>query len=321
MSVALLLPDRVSDEVDGLRRALGADVEYIPPHVTVVPPVNLDENGLVEGLRILRGAASDLVAPLRLRLGPLDTFLPRNPVTYLTVDGDIDRLVRLRTAVTSGPFDRPDRHPYVPHVTLSRGLSPTDDSSLRRLLARYDRTVEVDRLYVLVQVTPEGGRRHWVPSADVVFEPRRVIGTGGAALELTISELADPEARRFLTESGLAMPVPPPAPTWRPVWVVGRSEGRVIAVAWGAQAGRGATLDGVLVAPEARRQGVANHLVAALEHDVSRHGGAVVEAAVSGDHPVAASLHARGWTERPGPGGTRSWRALGPDDLAPPPTG
>ncbi len=315
MSVALLLPDRVADEVDGLRRAFGADVDYIAPHITVIPPVNIDEAGLSDSLRVMRGAASSIVGPLRLRLGPLDTFLPRNPVIYLAVGGDTDVLGRLRSALGHGSFDRPDPHAYVPHVTLSRGHSPTDDASLRRLLSRYERTVEIDRLHLLVQVVPEGGRRHWVPSADVVFEPRRVIGTGGAELELTLSELADPDARRFLAENDWLAPVPLPLPPWRSVWVVGRSEGRVVGVAWGAQAGRGATLEGVFVAAEARRQGVGNHLVAALEHDVARHGGAVVEAAVSADHPVAASLLARGWTERPGPGGSRLWRALGPDDL------
>ena len=312
LSVALLLPQRVADEVDGIRRSFGVDLSYIPPHVTVVPPVNVAEDQLASALATLRAAASGLSAPLQMTLGPFDTFLPRNPVLYLTVGGDLTGLGRLRTNCLAGPFERPDPRPYVPHVTITRGLSPEDDGAVRRLMGRYSQDFEVDRLHLLAQVSDTDRGRRWVPTADVAFEPRRVIGTGGIAIEVTVSTLADPATRRFLVEHDLAGPVP--TTYWRSIVVTGRMSGEVAGVAWGSQAGRSAILDRVFVAPQAREHGLAGHLIATLEHDVARHGGAVVESRVAADDAGARLLVGRGWTERPGPGGPRLWRALGPDD-------
>ena len=313
--MALLLPERIADEVDGLRRAFGVDPTYIPPHVTLVPPINLPEDDLAQALAVLRHAANETGGALQFELGPFDTFLPRNPVLYIAVTGDIAPLQALRDRCLDGPLDRPERRAYVPHVTVTRGLAPEDDAAVRRLLGRYSRHVEVDRLHMLAQVVDSDRGRHWVPSADLTFEPRRLVGSGGVEIELTVTTLADPEARRFLAAHDLA--VPTLFEHWRPIVVTGRTDGTVTGVAWGHQAGRGAVLNHVFVAPDARDQGLAGHLVAALEHDVARHGAAVLEARVGEEGPGNRLLVGRGWTERPGPGGPRLWRALGPDDLDP----
>ncbi|MDZ7678988.1 MAG: GNAT family N-acetyltransferase [Acidimicrobiales bacterium] len=313
LAVALLLPEQVAPEVDGLRRAFGADPSYIAPHITLVPPVNIGDDEVPETLAILRRAAAGVDPPLRLTLGPFDTFLPRNPVIYLAVGGSPDHVTALRDACWDGPFGRPETRPYVPHVTVTRGLSPEDDATVRRLLGRYEREVEIDRLHLLAQVADPDRGRHWVPTADAAFGPRRMIGTGGVEIELSVSTLADPEARRFLVDHGCDVALP--TGHWRSIVVAGRMEGSVAGVAWGRQAGRAAVLDHIFVAPAARRTGLAGHLVAAVEHDVARHGGAVLEALPPLDEPGARTLAARGWTERPGPGGPRLWRALGPDDL------
>lgn len=313
--MALLLPEHIADEVDGIRRAFGVDPGYIPPHVTLVPPINLADEDVPEALAVLRRAAAGTGAPLRLEVGPFDTFLPRNPVLFLAVGGELALLHEMRDRCLDGPLQRPERRAYVPHVTVTRGLAPEDDATIRRLLGRYSQAFEVDRLHLLAQVVESGVGRHWVPTADVVLEPRRSVGTGGVELEVSVSSLADPEVRRFLVAHDCS--VPTMVEHWRSVVVTGRVDDAVVGVAWGHQTGRTAVLTHVFVAPDARDQGLAGHLVAAVEHDVARHGGAVLEARVDGDGPGAQLLNGRGWTERPGPGGPRLWRALGPDDLGP----
>jgi 2'-5' RNA ligase len=312
VAVALLLPTRASDEVDGLRRALGADPDYIAPHVTLVPPLNLADDDIGSAMAVLRSAAAGCAQPLTLRIGPLDSFLPANPVVFLSVSGDLDRLGALRDACLQGPLDRPDDRPFIPHVTVTRGLGPTEDSMLRRLLGHYERDTTVERLHLLAQVTTEERPRHWAPVADVSLEPRRVIGTGGLELEVTSSELADPEARRMLATHDQRVPLC--APPWRSVVVTGRCEGVVVGVVWGRQAGRSAVLDQIVVESRWRRQGVGSHLLAVIEHDLAHHGAAVLEAPHALNANGLALLHSRGWTERPGPGGPRPWRALGPDE-------
>lgn len=95
LGVVLLVPPPVAAEVDGLRRALGDQrLDKIAPHVTLVPPVNVRDDRLVDAVDVLRGAAA-AHPPLTLRLGPVATFLPASPTLYLAVDdergGDDDR--------------------------------------------------------------------------------------------------------------------------------------------------------------------------------------------------------------------------------------
>jgi 2'-5' RNA ligase len=310
-AVALLLPSEVSSQVDGLRTAFGVDPSYIPPHVTVVPPVNVDADRVSEVLAVLRSAAHHTAAPLTLELGPLDTFLPRNPVLYLRVGGELDRLGALRDRCFAGPLERRDPRPYVPHVTITRGLSPTDDAAVRRLLAGYRAEIEIDRLHLLVQVTEDGRGRYWGATADVLFAPRHLVGTGGIEIELTTSNLPDPEVRSLARALGSALLPPPAGPD--SFVVAARHEGSVVGGAWGNVSGRVATLSGLGVVPGWRRRGVGNHVVALVEHHASRRGATAIEAPTGLEPPADSLLDARGWTVRPGPGGPRRWRALGPD--------
>ena len=99
LGVALLVPPPVAVEVDGLRRALGdPSRRRIPPHLTLVPPVNVREEDLGAALDVLRRAAR-AVPPLDLRLGPAATFHPVNPVVYLAVGGAVAALGRCGAGV------------------------------------------------------------------------------------------------------------------------------------------------------------------------------------------------------------------------------
>ena len=120
LGVALLLDRPVSDEVDGLRRALGdPSLGRIPPHITLVPPVNVRADELAGALARLRAAAAGQAGPLQLTLGLAGTFLPDNPVLFLQVGGDLERLRALRDAVFAPPLERPLSWPWVPHVTVA----------------------------------------------------------------------------------------------------------------------------------------------------------------------------------------------------------
>jgi hypothetical protein len=41
LASALLVPEPFAREIDGLRRALDDDIDRVPPHLTLVPPVNV----------------------------------------------------------------------------------------------------------------------------------------------------------------------------------------------------------------------------------------------------------------------------------------
>jgi hypothetical protein len=98
-------------------------------------------------------------------------------------------------------------------------------------LAHYEIEVSVDRLHLLRDRAP--GPRRWNPVADAAFEQPLVVGRGGLPIEISVSQLADPEvALRFENEA-------PDAPSGSdPIVVAARRDNELVAAA------RGWTLDG-----------------------------------------------------------------------------
>ena len=106
LGVALLLPEPAASEVDTLRRAMGADdVDRLPSHLTLVPPVNVHDDDMPAALDLLRDAAQR-TTPFSLTLGPPRTFLPINPVLYLEVGGDVAAVDALRNRIFRPPLER-----------------------------------------------------------------------------------------------------------------------------------------------------------------------------------------------------------------------
>ncbi|MDQ2754383.1 MAG: GNAT family N-acetyltransferase [Actinomycetota bacterium] len=287
LGVALLLDPPTSAEVDGLRRGvgdplLGSRALYlIPPHVTLVSPVNVRHEELGNALRHLRAAAAGVDGPLTVEIGPPRSFLPANPVLYLQVRGDLDRMGRLREELRHPPFLRPDGWPWVPHVTLVEGIDPAKIPSALSVLTGYHREAIVDRVVLLEQQSgpapsAEGhsglGGRRWVPIADARLGAGGLIGRGGLAIELVDGRLVDPEGLALLRQTGVELPaLATDAPTRPPIVVTGRREGVVagLACAWRDDDGSHVA---VVVGRDFRRQGIGSHLLAYLERVVSSAG-------------------------------------------------
>jgi 2'-5' RNA ligase/GNAT superfamily N-acetyltransferase len=296
MGVALLLDPPVSDEIEGLRRALGdPSVGRMPPHVTLVPPVNVKEGDLGEVLRILRVAASASKGPMALTLGSVTSFLPDNPVAFLSVGGDLDSLAALREAVFRGPLERALSWPWVPHVTVADGLAEDRVLVAAACLDGYRALVKVDRVVLL----EERAGRVWSQVADARLGRQAVVGRGGLALEITAGRLLDPEVLAMIRAEDRAgaveNPAGPvedpagavedpagavddPAGAWRggllglaPIVHAGRREGIVVGMgaAWLDATGPHVA---VLVRSDSRRQGVGAHLLRSVEAAAAREG-------------------------------------------------
>jgi 2'-5' RNA ligase len=179
--VVLLFPSEASLEVQGLSRACGGRLR-IEPHITLVPPINLHEHQLAAAMSGLRRAAAR-AEPLSLTIGPVDTFSPESPVSYLRVSGDESSMTTLHEMQARlhehAPFDRPPTYAYVPHVTLNEDSDDASIAAAQLALRFFSIDVIVDRVWLLWD---HPVRRRWERVADVVFEPPAIRGRGGIEL-------------------------------------------------------------------------------------------------------------------------------------------
>jgi 2'-5' RNA ligase len=259
LGVALLLRAPLDAEVDGLRRSLGdGALGRIPAHITLVPPVNVREDRLGHALAVMRRAAA-ATRPFTAGLGPPRSFLPDNPTLYLAVTGaGADAVRALRERVFVEPLARPLTWPFVPHVTVADEADADRIAAALVALADFRADAAFDRVHLL----REGQGRVWSPVADAPFAPPAVIGRGGVAVELTVSEDLDPEARALARAAGSI-----------PLAVSARIEGAVAGYAVGWCRGDSAHVAALVVAEgDAIALGVGRHLLAAFVSEAAERG-------------------------------------------------
>ncbi|MFP5319751.1 MAG: GNAT family N-acetyltransferase [Acidimicrobiia bacterium] len=297
LGVVLLIPPPVRREVDAFRRALG-DGTYgrVPAHLTLVPPVNVNEANLGEALTVLRDAAA-ATRPFSVHLGPPTTFLPVNPVLYLPLVGEGRSAVfALRERVFKAPLARTLTWPFVPHITLADEAEPERVAAGERALCDYGAEVFFERLHLLRE---EPGRV-WEPFADAAFARPAVVGRGGLPLELGITEALDPEARAFSdaewdrhwASEGLGGD-----PERHNLAVTARREGRIVATAEGWARAGAAFVDSLIVAEDMRSQGVGTHVLAAFETAAVERGCSRLATDVWAGSAAETFYRNRGWVE------------------------
>jgi len=250
LALFLELDEPVRTEVDAFRRGLGADVGRLPPHVTVLPPFNVNDEDLPDVLARVRSIASG-TSPFAAEVGRVGTFLPRTAVAFLQLDpvgGDAVAALHERTlAAFPG---RQARRSFVPHVTLAGHVSDDDVAAARRVMGGYRRQVRFDRITAFRQ---EADQR-WLPYADVALGPAVVAQRGGLSFEIWRSTTTDPLERELLEGQE---PV-------GDVVLTARRDGHVVGVAIGASSGPVLVVRWLRASISARGQGIGSHLLAQL---------------------------------------------------------
>lgn len=280
VAVALLPPHELSGQLHALRRLLGDPrLDVIPPHLTLVPPVNLSGGELVE----LRGALRSVATacdPFTLGLGPAATFAPATPTLHLAVSGDEASLSELRTRLRVTPVDRPDEWPFTPHVTLRESMPEAQLDGAIATLSAPMADWSVDRLYVLQQFRDEHGVR-WRAVAEEPFGGPDVVGRGGVELRLRTVEMLEPEVWELIHGAEPEEPASA-ARSWldavaedHTLVVAAETAGPVgvpIAAVLGSAGAGGAVIETLHVHPEHQGMGIGRQVVARWCVEAARRG-------------------------------------------------
>lgn len=295
LGVALLVPPPLAAAVDALRLALGDPaLGRIPAHLTLVPPVNVNEERLVDALVVLRQAAA-ATRPFTIQLGPVTTFHPVNPVLYLEIGGDVDALQRLRDAVFRAPLERNLTWPFVPHVTVADDFHPGRIEGAVAALDSFTAEFVAERVHLL----EEGEGRVWTPIADYPFAAPAVVGRGGLPLEMTVTDRLDPEAQSFADTEWLAYDIDKHGDGARapvPIAVAARRDGDVVGVATGEVLFENlAYLGRLIVRRDVRNEGIGAHLLARFESEAIDRGATRLRLRTEAGGPAERFYRDRGW--------------------------
>jgi 2'-5' RNA ligase/GNAT superfamily N-acetyltransferase len=289
LAAALLVPQPLATEFDGLRRALGArERTRIAPHITLVPPATVGDRDLLVVLDALRAAGAAASGPIDVEVGPATTFAPATPTVHLAVAGDLDAIVAVRDALRVGPLDRPDRHDFVPHLTLAQEATPEAIAAATALLAGFREPIVFDRVHLL----RHDGEPGWVPIAEARLGPSATAtrGRGGLEVAITVSGRLDLEAAALLAVDGAG------AGEGRPFAVTARRHGRVVGAAWGWTNGAVAVVADLAVATANRGEGIGRHVLAAVVAEAVARGATVALLVAPTDGAPAALRAGAGWT-------------------------
>lgn len=200
LAVALLFDADSAASIDVLRGAVGAtvdDIDRIPPHITLVPPVQLPDGEIAAAWEAVRRAGRVIDGPLALHLGPVATFAPATPTIHLAVSAH-EGLVALREASRVEAMVRPDKFGFVPHVTLREEAPAERIDAAVAALADLSLDVEIRRLWLMQFQPTAGSSGRWEPIGDVSLGPVRHRPSGTTQLEFAVSVTRDPATRSLI---------------------------------------------------------------------------------------------------------------------------
>lgn len=250
-----------------------------------------------DALTVLRSAAA-VTRPITVTLGPPTTFLPTNPVLYLSVGGEVEAVSALRDRIFVEPLAQSLTWAFHPHVTVLDGGEPGRLEAAVAALAGYRAEITFRRVHLLQERRYEAGSRVWLPIADVALAAPAVVGRGGLELELAVTDQLPPDARAFgKREEAVVDPERPGIERPRDLAVTARREGQVVGTVRGWTGGPGAELDDLIVAGAHRREGIGSHLVAAFVSEVVERGCRLVRTRIEAGSPGEGFLRRLGWVE------------------------
>jgi 2'-5' RNA ligase len=167
IGVALAIPEPWASELQAYRLSVGdTTATMIPTHITLIPPVEVDEDDLAEVEKHLTEVASATSA-FRIHLRGTGTFRPVSPVVFVTVVEGISACEQLAVALRRGPLSVELQFPYHPHVTIAHHLADEALDLAFEELAGFESLFDAEEFHLYVHDEEKG----WQPSREFPLVP------------------------------------------------------------------------------------------------------------------------------------------------------
>jgi 2'-5' RNA ligase len=123
VGVALAIPEPHAAVLAGWRHRIGdPEAGKIPPHVTLLPPTEIDADHFdVVDKHLLEAAAT--VLPFTMKLSGTGSFRPLSQVVFVQIVAGAAQCKLLEQAVRRDPIVRELEFPYYPHVTVGHDVA------------------------------------------------------------------------------------------------------------------------------------------------------------------------------------------------------
>lgn len=159
IGVSVAVPDPWGSDLQQYRVDLGDPTAAgIPTHITLLPPIDVDDVLLASIDRHLEAVAA-ATCPFDAHLRGTGSFRPVSPVVFVNVVQGISSCEVLAAEVRQGPLAIDSQFPYHPHVTVAHHL---DEGLLDRAfeeLASFDCRFTVDQISLYEHRDDQG----WTP--------------------------------------------------------------------------------------------------------------------------------------------------------------
>lgn len=156
IGVSIAVPEPWGSRLQDFRVDNGdAQGTSIPSHITLVPPLEVADDRLVEVERHL-GAIAARSPSYRMHLRGTGTFRPVSPVVFVNLVQGISQTEQLAHDCRQGPLALDLDYPYHPHVTVAHLL---DDDGLDRAfdeLGGFDCVFKVADFHLYVHHADKG---------------------------------------------------------------------------------------------------------------------------------------------------------------------
>jgi 2'-5' RNA ligase len=160
LGVVIQIPQPHASVLTGWRHRIGDPLAAeIPPHVTLLPPTELDREQLNDIDKHLQLAAA-ACRPFPMHLAGTGTFRPLSPVVFIQVARGLAECEVLETAIRTGPLERDLEFPYHPHVTVAHHVSDEALDEAYDGLADFVARFPIGSFQLFERTKKSGWKRH-----------------------------------------------------------------------------------------------------------------------------------------------------------------